>query len=240
MFGFGRCFACGSSVIGPSHLLHGIVNQDAFLFKKRRKYSLFVVSDGMGSKPFSDIGSKMACESVSREIERFVKNLHERVSVSRLFENIVETWKKSVLPHEAKECSATCLFVLVTKNKILVARLGDGMVCLLGNEASQSIALTDDKEGSFSNATCSLSDSLAVQEFRYAVYDRLLYKGVVLSTDGISADMNSGKEIPFAEDIFCELKKMFFWKRNSFLRNVMNHWPVPHHTDDKTLVVAGV
>ena len=84
MFGFGRCFACGSSVIGPSHLLHGIVNQDAFLFKKRRKYSLFVVSDGMGSKPFSDIGSKMACESVSREIERFVKNLHERVSVSRL------------------------------------------------------------------------------------------------------------------------------------------------------------
>ena len=240
MFGFGRCFACGSSVIGPSHLLHGIVNQDAFLFKKRRKYSLFVVSDGMGSKPFSDIGSKMACESVSREIERFVKNLHERVSVSRLFENIVETWKKSVLPHEAKECSATCLFVLVTKNKILVARLGDGMVCLLGNEASQSIALTDDKDGSFSNATCSLSDSLAVQEFRYAVYDRSLYKGVVLSTDGISADMNSGKEIPFAEDIFCELKKMFFWKRNFFLRNVMNHWPVPHHTDDKTLVVAGV
>jgi hypothetical protein len=52
--------------------------------------------------------------------------------------------------------------------------------------------------------------------------------------------MNSGKELPFAEDIFCELKKMFFWKRNAFLRNMMEKWPVPHHTDDKTIVVAGL
>ena len=240
MFFFGKKFVCGASVKGPSHVLHGLVNQDAFLYLKKRKYSLFVVSDGMGSKPYSDLGSKMACMSVAKEIELFVKNKHSSYPISQLFENVVERWKKSILPHDVKECSATCLFVFATKTKILTARLGDGMICLLGKESAQSVALTDDKDGSFSNATCSLSDSSAVQEFKYAIYDRSLFKGVVLSTDGISSDMNSGKELPFAEDIFCELKKMFFWKRNAFLRNMMEKWPVPHHTDDKTIVVAGL
>jgi hypothetical protein len=52
--------------------------------------------------------------------------------------------------------------------------------------------------------------------------------------------MESGKELPFASDIFAELKKMFFWRRNSFIKNMMKNWSVPHHTDDKTLIVAGL
>lgn len=240
MIFFGKKFVCGASVVGPAHIAKGIPNQDSFLCVKTRKYSLFVVSDGLGSKTFSDVGSRMACLAVRGEMEQFVKNKDKSLPITRLFENIVESWKEFLRPREDTDCSATCLFVFATKRKIFVARLGDGMVWLLGKDGAQSVVLTDDKKDSFSNTTCSLSDLSAVSEFKYGFYDRSLFKGVVLCTDGISADMESGKELPFAEDVFCEVRKKFFWRRNFFIRNMIKNWPVPHHTDDKTLVIAGL
>jgi serine/threonine protein phosphatase PrpC len=233
-------FVCGASVVGPGHIVKGIPNQDSFLCVKTRKYSLFIVSDGMGSKPFSDVGSKMACFAVRKEVERFVKNKDKPLPITSLFENIVESWKNLLYPREAADCSATCLLVFATKRKILVARLGDGMVCLLGKDVLESVVLTDDKKDSFSNTTNSLSDLSAVREFKYGFYDRSHFKGIVLCTDGISADMEIDKELAFAEDVFCEVRKKFFWRRNSFIRNMMKKWPVPHHTDDKTIVIAGL
>ncbi len=240
MIFFRKNFVCGASVIGPAHIGKGIANQDSFLCVKKRKYSLFIVSDGMGSKPFSDDGSKMACLAVRKEMELFIKNKDKSLPITVLLENIIETWKRLVHPRAAADCSATCLFVFVTKRKILVARLGDGVVCLLGHDKEQSIVFADDKKDSFSNTTYSLSDKSAEREFKYGFFDRALFKGVVLCTDGISADMKLGKELPFAEDVFYEVRKKFFWKRNSFIRNMMKNWPVPHHTDDKTLVIAGL
>lgn len=233
-------FLCAASVAGPSHVKKGIVNQDSFLCVKKRKYILLVVSDGMGSKPFAELGSKKACEAVAAEIKSFVKNKKNPLSISELFSNIIARWKKLILPHEAKECSATCLFVFATKHKIMAARLGDGMICLLGKAERKSLLLSDKKEGDFSNATQSLSDSAASAEFEYCFLDRSEFKGLVLSTDGISADLENGNELPFAADIFSELRKMFFWKRCGFIKNMMENWSVPHHTDDKTLIVAGL
>lgn len=234
-----RPFVCKASVAGPSHIKNGIVNQDSFICVKKRKYMLLVVSDGMGSKPYADIGSKKACHAVRKEIARFVKNKKNPLPVSQLLSDVIETWKKLILPHDAHDCSATCLFVFATKSKIFTARLGDGMICLLGKNGAESIALTDSKNETFSNATQSLSDSAAVNEFKYDFYDKSLFDGVVISTDGISSDLESGMEIPFAEDVFCNLKKMHFFKRNAFIRDMMQNWSVPHHTDDKTLIVAG-
>lgn len=233
-------FVCGASVAGPSHIKNGIVNQDSFLCVKKRKFVLLVVSDGMGSKPYADLGAKRACDAVKSEIFRFVENKKNPLSISELFSNIVATWKELLLPHEAKECSATCLFVFATKRKILAARLGDGMICLLGNDETKSVLLSDKKDGDFSNATQSLSDSAASTEFKYAFFDRSEFQGIVLSTDGISSDMENGKELLFAGDIFSELKKMLFWKRSKFIKNMMENWSVPRHTDDKTLIVAGL
>ena len=233
-------FVYGISVTGPSHIKNGIVNQDSFLCVKKRKFLLLVVSDGMGSKPYADLGSKKACEAVVVEVNRFAENKKNPLSISEFFSNIVATWEKLLLPHEAKECSATCLFLFATKRKILAARLGDGMICLLGNDENKSILLSDKKAGDFSNATQSLSDSSSPTEFNYAFFDRSEFKGVVLSTDGISSDMENGKELSFANDIFFELRNILFWKRCGFIKNMLENWPVPHHTDDKTLIVAGL
>lgn len=235
-----RSFLCGASVIGPSHIKNNIVNQDSFLLVKKRKYILCVVSDGMGSKKFADVGSKNACLAVKKEIGNFVKNKQNPLSMKQLFSNIIETWNQLNNPHESRNCSATCLFVFATKNKILAARLGDGMICLLGKNDAENVSLTENKDSNFSNSTQCLSDSYAADEFNYSFYDRKLFRGIVLSSDGISSDMEDGKEILFSEDLFNEVKKLRFWKRKNFLQSMMENWPVLHHTDDKTLAVGGL
>ena len=229
---------CGVSVTGPSHRLRKIPDQDSFMIVNK-KYRLFAVSDGMGSKPFADIGSRAACIAVAFETERFMQS-KKNISLEQFLSNIVRTWKLFVQPHDPKECSATCLFLLATKHRILTARLGDGMICLLGGKSGRNILVSDPKDSEFSNVTSSLSDRAAVREFACSVYGRAEFKGAVLTTDGISSDLQAGLELPFAEDLFSEVKKLHLKQREPFLRNLMINWPVPHHTDDKTIIVAGL
>ena len=54
----------GISRIGPSHIAKKIPNQDSYLCYKNKDFSLIIVSDGLGSKPHSEIGSKAACKAV--------------------------------------------------------------------------------------------------------------------------------------------------------------------------------
>lgn len=233
-------FASGASVIGPAHIKRNIPNQDSFLVKRSRKYTLLVVSDGMGSKPFADVGSAAACRAVLKGVQGMVAGKEGVTSLDALLANIIACWKEMVQPYDPAECSATCLFVFATKRKILTARLGDGMVCLLGKSTVKDALSSDVKDDTFSNATQALSDSRAASEFEVKVYDRADFCGVVMSSDGISSDMKSGAEIPFARDLYKEIEKKFFWNRRGFLRNMMEKWPVPHHTDDKTIIVAGL
>ena len=233
-------FVSGASVIGPAHIKRNLPNQDSFLVKRGRKYTLMVVSDGMGSKPFADVGSSAACRAVLKGVQNIVAGKDGATSLDALLANILAGWKEMVKPHEPAECSATCLFVFATNRKILTARLGDGMVCLLGKSAEKDSFSGDDEDDTFSNATQSLSDSRAASEFVVKIYDRADFCGVVMSSDGISSDMKSGQEIPFARDLFKEIEKKFFWNRRKFLQKMMEQWPVPHHTDDKTIIVAGL
>lgn len=239
-------FYCGSSVIGASHVSKYLPNQDAYCCMVKRKffffekYRLFVVSDGLGSKPHSDFGSKMVCKAVEIEVANFFKNARASFSVTEFLNSIVDTWKKLVAPYEPTECAATCQFVLVTQKKILVARLGDGMVCVLKDDPNECILLTDNKESNFTNQTYSMADMDAFREFSCNFYDRGSAYGLVITTDGISADLKNGMELPFAADIFVETEKTRFWKREKFLADTMANWSVSRHSDDKTIVVASL
>ena len=238
-FRFAR-FVAGASVAGPAHVAQHMPNQDAFLVVKKRRYTLLVVSDGMGSKPHADVGSAAACRAVAAEVERLVRARHAPLSLSQLLQNIVSRWAALVQPYSPADCSATCLFLCATRRKILAARLGDGMICLLGRQPAQDVLLTDNKGDDFANASLALSDPQAAVEFSVGTYDRAAFCGAVLTSDGISADMEPGRELAFARDLFVESRRLPFWKRQPFLQTMLETWPVPHHTDDKTLLVGGL
>lgn len=239
-------FTCSATVAGPAHLTKNIPNQDAFALVRRRKFTVLVVSDGLGSKPLSHIGSQYACQVVvsqvqdlSQDKKAFYKLFSggcDQIAARQFLQGIVHAWKQAILPHHAKECSATCLLAVVARQGIFTARLGDGMICLLGRNAQ--VLLSDKDDTGFSNVTRCLSDQDACQKFQYDFFARKDFSRILLTTDGISADLEEGQELPFASDLFQELERQPQSQRNKYIAAMMKNWPVPHHTDDKTLVLA--
>lgn len=226
----------GFSQIGPSHIRNKLPNQDSFLCHNSRNFSLIVVSDGLGSKKFSHIGAAAACKSVLKTSKEFVKN-KDSTSVKEFFDMISKTWQSSLMGHKPEDCSATCLFALATKNKIFIARLGDGMVCSIGKTPDTDKLLFDNKNSTFSNETCSLSNTNLLSLWEYKSLPINDYKAVLISTDGISTDLQSGSEIEFSKDLVDTLNSKNYLGKKLVLSRLMRNWPVPKHSDDKTIAI---
>lgn len=226
----------GLSKRGPAHIKNKLPNQDNYLCYQSRNFALIVVSDGLGSKSFSHIGSRGACKAVLQATKCFVKN-KTTTSIKDFFEMISSFWESNLYGHKAEDCSATCLFVLATKNRIFVARLGDGMICAVGKSSDKDKVFSDAKKGCFSNETYSLSNSnlLTVWEYESLPIDD--YSSVLIATDGISADIESGKEIDFSKELIESLHGKFYFAKKRILSQLMKKWPVPKHSDDKTIAI---
>lgn len=226
----------GFSQTGPAHIKHNLPNQDSYLCYKSKDVSLIVVSDGLGSKPFSHIGAKTACKAVLNAAKNF-KNNKDTTSIKDFFEYIQSFWKSHLGERKPEECSATCLFALATKNKIFIARLGDGMICSIGKSNEKDILLSDNKAGSFSNETFSLSNSNLINLWEYKSLPISDYKSILISTDGISSDLQTGSEIKFSKDLIESLQNKLYFTKKRVLSKLMKNWPVPKHSDDKTIAI---
>src|SRR6516164_7690934 len=120
---------CGVSVTGPKHESEGLPNQDAWGRFSGQFGAGVVVSDGMGSKPHSDFGSKAACVAVAQAVRIWSK---ERAATDEhLLRLIHNLWNMKVQMFGTRACAATCLFALVLpSNQILLAQLGDGLALI--------------------------------------------------------------------------------------------------------------
>ncbi len=81
----------GASVLGPSHITEGLPNQDAWMSFHHTWGDGIVVSDGVGSKPFSNFGSDAGCLAVGcAALACRIKAEISQVEISRdyLFERI--------------------------------------------------------------------------------------------------------------------------------------------------------
>lgn len=230
----------GKSEIGPLHVRENLPNQDSFLCKRGLKISVAAVSDGLGSRKSSDTGSRAACEAALKSAREFFRKGTGK-SVRDLLESTVGEWKRRIQPNEPGDCSATCLFAVVGKKRIFTARLGDGMIALLGKESGDDVLITDRKGGSqteFSNETLCLSDSRAVEEFEVKTFERKKYRAIVVTTDGISSDLKEGTELAFARELAAETRRRLLLRsKRKVLAEMMRNWPVKNHTDDKTIAI---
>src|SRR5579862_1410929 len=118
----------GASVIGPAHRANGQPNQDAW----RRFIGPFgtgiVVCDGLGSKPYSDKGARLACKAVAQAVRIWAKEQAPDEHLLRLIHNL---WNMKVNSLGARDCATTCLFAIALRSgDMLVAQLGDGIALL--------------------------------------------------------------------------------------------------------------
>ncbi|GAB6091566.1 hypothetical protein JCM12856_31600 [Spirochaeta dissipatitropha] len=148
-------------------------------------------------------------------------------------------WLVNIAPLRAADCAATCLFTYVNQDSVLIGRLGDGLIGVLGKNAAPDRLFREHKGDDFSNSTHSLASKYGLQCWELERLQRDHCSTVLLCTDGISEDIAEGSEIAFIQELeqtSCEISN----RKNSVeSKTWLVNWPTAGHTDDKTLVFLG-
>ncbi len=236
MIGMHKWKSFGASLIGPMHIKNNIPNQDSFLIKKKFWGNILVVSDGLGSKKHSDVGSKAICNAI---VEVAKKRMFRKAENKEDFLQIVhKKWISLIHPYTATECAATCLFVIQNKKSTSIGMLGDGMIVCICKDLENSVVITEEKENGFSNSTNSLRSDCRIQDWTIKTLDTTTLDSIVLCSDGIADDIPTENQIDFCKELVENYAPLKSKKQVEELQSMLINWPVPRHSDDKTLVCA--
>lgn len=217
----------GISIIGSYHN----VNQDSFLCKPYKDGYIMVVSDGMGSKSLSHLGSKCICECVYDVVSNYAFDL-DVISFKDIIYACHEEWKKRLSDFDIKQCYATLLVAVIRKKTIKAARLGDGFLAIYAD--GKVICLYDKKENYFANETDCLKENLDREKIEIVKIEYSKYQGAVSCTDGVEIGTMQEKDIigftqEFVDEYSNKEKEDVIEEIESWLED----WP---GMDDKTLV----
>jgi serine/threonine protein phosphatase PrpC len=222
----------GASVCGPGHIATGAPNQDAWASFHHVWGDGIVVSDGVGSAPLSNFGSDAACHAVERAAEA-CRDKAEMAGGS-LFDDIKARWLSRIHPLEPRACAATCLFAFrLGDGEVRLGMLGDGLAAVVKSDGSVA-ALSEDKSQGFSNVTIALSPRVSSQDWRHLSLPEDKCDAILLCTDGVADDLDDvdGFVLGFVE----EHRRLAVVGANRRVRAMLENWPTPRHSDDKTIV----
>ena len=221
----------GGSVRGPAHILDNLPNQDALMLRRLGKLgTLAVVCDGMGSRPYADIGARKACKAVQAAIKKLGNS---GFSPKVLIPEIHRQWVQRVQPLRTQDAVTTCLIAWVLPDgRTLAAQLGDGLIYGRVNNDSWYLSPTDK---AFGNATTGLGIAKKLSDWRWRIFEEATNSiEISMMTDGISDDLQPESYSAFVS----EMRKILNFKNSrhakKWLKNQLNNWPVPLHGDDKT------
>lgn len=217
----------GISINGSYHN----VNQDSFLCKPYKDGYIMVVSDGMGSKSLSHLGSKCICECVYDVVSNYAFDL-DVISFKDIIYACHEEWKKRLSDFDIKQCYATLLVAVIRKKTIKAARLGDGFLAIYAD--GKVTCLYDKKENYFANETDCLKENLDREKIEIVKIEYSKYQGAVSCTDGVEIGTMQEKDIigftqEFVDEYSNKEKEDVIEEIESWLED----WP---GMDDKTLV----
>lgn len=216
----------GVSQIGPLHLKEGLPNQDAYVVQKYKWGIVGVVCDGLGSKQHSDIGSKALTKAIIQASKVFD---FDKKDIT-LFEPLVKAlWDINIYPYSEDEASTTLLFAIVKNSKVYIGRVGDGVIAVFGNN---NLLIEEDKSG-FTNYTTPFGRDLKIE---WCIYELDEVSSIVMSTDGISEDIQKDKILNFFSEYILNYQDVAQRKRKKEIKKWLKNWPVRGHSDDKTIV----
>lgn len=221
----------GASVRGPGHVATGNPNQDAWASFHYAWGDGVVISDGLGSKPFSDFGSQAACLAVEYAVHACCDKTE--IDYNFLSDHIRTNWLSLITPLEPRDCAATCLFAFrLGDGAIHLGMLGDGLAAAVKSNGSV-VSLSEDKSQGFSNITAALSPNVSEKNWRYLSLPEEECTAVLLCTDGVADDLDNvdGFVMGFIE----AYRPLAAVSANRHAREMLENWPTPKHSDDKTI-----
>lgn len=221
-----------TSVMGPGHIASGLPNQDYSLIRIWKQSWLAVVSDGMGSRPLSHIGSRLTCKAALWTTQHCNFDTPDRELIQCLYQRWLYTLNEiEIAPDDAV---ATCLIAWgKVSGECRLLQLGDGMIFTHNSTPER---LVNKPENYFGNETTGLGISRKFSD--WSCTKTLLTQsgeGIVLMTDGISDDIENPDE--FTPAVITSLRGKGARYSKRWMTNELQNWPTPHHTDDKSIAV---
>lgn len=223
-----------ASVRGMLHEDGNIPNQDAYSVKKYKFGTILVVSDGLGSKKHSDIGSKAVGKAINKAVQ--IWNEYPQKDIRLLLPLMVSIWNIEIFPFTQKECGATCLFAIISNDgHVYVGQLGDGNIYI---SIEDELQLVREKEDDFTNLTVCMGGFSSYSDWCLKVfYVGNKPFGIVMMTDGVSETIIEDKKIEFISLLFRRLSECEnLPKRNNLIYKVLSEWNPVSAGDDRTLI----
>ena len=223
----------GASVRGKRHARACKPNQDSFSIIRRKWGNAVVVSDGVGSCSMAHFGSCAACRAVV-----FAANMWLEMNdkTDALVEQIHANWLSFIKPFAPENCAATCLFAIrPIEGQIVLGMLGDGLIGALKTDGSY-FELMEDKGDCFSNQTTPLSECTTIQQWKTRLIPQNECNTIILCTDEVADGLLPERRAEFVRQICQRGNNYSFSGASRGIRKMLENWPVPKHSDDKTLV----
>ena len=191
-------------VKGNDHVESGMPCQDNVYYLANNGIHVLAVSDGAGSKEYSQFGSEIATKSVCEYLLEEFDNLFISAetygksdaeieeSKKLLKESIFNYVKRRIkakadeLQVEIDELACTLLFVAKKDDKILIGHIGDGVVAGLFNSGADEMlrVLSHPENGEQINITFFMTDPDAIDHFRVSTQRMNNLTGIMLMSDG--------------------------------------------------------
>ena len=144
-------------------------------------------------------------------------------------------WRMLVFPLPPQDCSATCLFVIREKDgMVILGMLGDGLLAAIKSDGGVDL-LSANKDESFSNFTASLSTANPTGDWKIIRSPKSAYRGFLLCTDGIADDLLPDSVEAFVKASMSHYRNCSKEALADDLQRWLDDWPVPGHSDDKTI-----
>ncbi|WP_104712959.1 PP2C family serine/threonine-protein phosphatase [Helicobacter cetorum] len=224
------------SCIGGYHVQKNMPNQDSFLTEHHSGISLAVVCDGLGSKKFSHIGSSALTKAVKKAVIEKIESV-DFDDLALLEKQILKFYLEGIKPYEFEDCLSTLLIAIVLKNQIIIGRVGDGMIMLLGK---QNQILEESKIGE-KNKTI----PFGYGSITWSIYKTQDVESIFLCSDGISEELENNQKIGFVQALMQEYQDKSKQEAEQDINQWLKDYPPPtpnnkygnKYSDDKTFVL---
>lgn len=222
----------GASVIGPGHMAAQLPNQDAWLTFHEACCNGIVVADGLGSRPHADVGSRAACVAVERAVRR-CGDAGDLAWPEGFLDRLHTEWLTALDATAPRDAATTCLFAVRANDGVIrMGALGDGGIALLRHDGTV-ISMMEDKEHSFSNLTSALSPQTMTDDWQVYELPEVECRAVAIFTDGVGDDLDD--VAGFVRTLVDALGPLASAAACEHAAEILEAWPVPKHTDDKTI-----
>ena len=182
------------SKTGSGHFSRGEENQDRCLYGRIGKNTFYLaLADGVSSAPYAAEGAEAAVQTIKIVSEDISAGKMAVDNLKDLQTTIVRTWK-NCFSTGWNDYAATLNLVIFHNNRVLVGRIGDGLIV---SETDGACCVSATDEEFYSTETAALGEVVSRKDFEICLYPAEEAFCAYMVSDGIGKEIaeSSRKEL---------------------------------------------